>query len=89
MAPILKRSGCRGAAQAVQNRSIDQGEGSIHPYDRPLLMDRRHWLLLVAALACIAGLVLWIGEIDLGMEESIAPGSAPASAPAPTAPAQP
>jgi hypothetical protein len=51
-------------------------------------MDRRHWLLLLAALACIAGLVLWIGEIDLGMEESIAP--APASvAPAPTAPAQP
>jgi len=52
-------------------------------------MDRRHWLLLVAALTCIAGLVLWIGEIDLGMEESIAPGSAPAPAPAPTAPAQP
>lgn len=73
MALILKRPGCHRAARAVQNR----------------LMDRRHWLLLVAALACIAGLVLWIGEIDLGMEESIAPGSAPASAPAPTAPAQP
>ena len=46
-------------------------------------MDRRHWMLLLAAIACIAGLVLWIAEIDLGMEESIAP------APAPTAPAQP
>ena len=46
-------------------------------------MDRRHWLLLLAAIACIAGLLLWIGEIDLGMEESIAP------APVPTAPAQP
>jgi hypothetical protein len=42
-------------------------------------------MLLLVALACIAGLVLWIGEIDLGMEESIAP--APASSPA--APAQP
>jgi len=48
-------------------------------------MDRRHWMLFVVALACIAGLVLWIGEIDLGMEESIPP--APASSP--TAPAQP
>ena len=27
-------------------------------------MDRRHWLLLLAAIACIAGLLLWIGEID-------------------------
>jgi len=52
-------------------------------------MDRRHWLLLLAAIACIAGLALWIGEIDLGMEESIAPDSAPASAPAPSAPTQP
>lgn len=41
-------------------------------------MDRRHWMLLLAAIACIAGLVLWIAEIDLGMEESSAP--APASA---------
>ncbi len=46
-------------------------------------MDRRHVGLLLAALACIAGLGLWIGEIDLGMEESI---TAP---PAPTAPTQP
>ena len=51
-------------------------------------MDRRHWLLLLAAIACIAGLVLWISEIDLGMEESIAPAPAP-SAPAPAAPAKP
>ncbi|MEN9768306.1 hypothetical protein [Vulcanococcus sp.] len=46
-------------------------------------MDRRHWLLLVAAIACIAGLLLWIGEIDLGMEDSI---TAP---PAPAAPTKP
>ena len=45
-------------------------------------MDRRHWMLLVVALACIAGLVLWIGEIDLGMEESIAPPITPSTAPA-------
>ena len=45
-------------------------------------MDRRHWLLLLAALACIAGLVLWIGEIDLGMAESIAPPTTPSTAPA-------
>ena len=44
-------------------------------------MDRRHWLLLLAALACVGGLLLWIGEIDLGMEESIA--LPPAAAPAP------
>jgi hypothetical protein len=42
-------------------------------------MDRRHWLLLLAAIACIAGLLLWIGEIDLGMEESIAPATPPAA----------
>jgi len=42
-------------------------------------MDRRHWLLLLAAAACIAGLVLWIGEIDLGMEESITPTPVPAT----------
>jgi hypothetical protein len=41
----------------------------------------RHWLLLLAAIACIAGLLLWIGEIDLGMEDSITPPPAPAAAP--------
>ena len=39
-------------------------------------------MLLLAAIACIAGLLLWIGEIDLGMEESIAPPTAPSTAPA-------
>jgi hypothetical protein len=47
-------------------------------------MDRRHWLLLLAALACVAGLVLWIGEIDLGMEESISPPPAPATPSSPS-----
>lgn len=46
-------------------------------------MDRRHWLLLLAAAACIAGLLLWIGEIDLGMEDTLGPP--PVSAPAATA----
>ena len=32
-------------------------------------MDRRHFFLIIAALACIGGLFLWIGEIDLGMGE--------------------
>ena len=54
-------------------------------------MDRRHWLLLLAALACVAGLVLWIGEIDLGLEESVnppvaAPSPARSSPPSPTQP---
>ena len=49
-------------------------------------MDRRHWLLLLAALACVAGLVLWIGEIDLGMEESISP---PPATTTPTSPSTP
>lgn len=47
-------------------------------------MDRRHVGLLLAALACLAGLGLWIGEIDLGMEESITAPQPPA---APTNPA--
>jgi len=34
-------------------------------------MDRRHLLLLIAALACIGGLLLWMGEIDLGMGEAL------------------
>ena len=50
-------------------------------------MNRRHWMLLLAAIACIAGLLLWIGEIDLGMEESIAPPTTPPTAP--TAQTQP
>jgi hypothetical protein len=51
-------------------------------------MDRRHWLLLTAALACIGGLLLWIGEIDLGLEESIAPPPV-AAPPSPTSTTQP
>lgn len=51
-------------------------------------MDRRHWFLLLAAVACLGGLLLWIGEIDLGMEESIT--APPAATPAtPSAPTQP
>lgn len=51
-------------------------------------MDRRHWVLLFAAVACVGGLLLWIGEIDLGMEESIAPPPAATRA-APSATTQP
>jgi len=47
------------------------------------LMDRRHWFLLLAALACIASLLVWVGDIDLGMEESVTPPATP------TTPAQP
>jgi len=46
-------------------------------------MNRHHWLLLLAALACIASLLVWVGDIDLGMEESVTPP------PAPTAPTTP
>jgi len=63
------------------------------PYAGPLLMDRRHWLLFGFALACIAGLLLWIGELDLGMEESmtspIPPAARPPAAQAPAANTQP
>lgn len=62
------------------------GDGELHwptVVIRLRWMDRRHWLLLLAAIACIAGLLLWVGEIDLGMEDSIAPAPAPAAAPQP------
>ena len=45
-------------------------------------MDRRHWLLLGAALACVAGLLLWVGELDLSLDESLTPAS-PSPAPPP------
>jgi hypothetical protein len=47
-------------------------------------MDRRHWLLLGAALACIAGLFLWIGELDLDMQGILSPSAIPNSTPSPT-----
>jgi len=70
------------------NRIWDQdGDGELHWLTVVVVwfhwMDRRHWLLLLAAIACIAGLLLWVGEIDLGMEDSIAPAPAPAAAPQP------
>jgi hypothetical protein len=53
-------------------------------------MDRRHWLLLLAALACLAGLVLWIGEIDLGLDDSLnPPPTAPPTASPGAAPTKP
>jgi hypothetical protein len=47
-------------------------------------MDRRHWLLLGAALACIAGLFLWIGELDLDMQGILSPSATPSAPPSPT-----
>jgi hypothetical protein len=38
--------------------------------------DRRHQVLLLAALACIAGLVLWVAELDLGFDSLLAPQNA-------------
>jgi hypothetical protein len=47
--------------------------------------DRRHLTLLLVALACVGGLVLWVGEIDLGLDQLLTPQPAPspASPPAP------
>jgi len=39
--------------------------------------DRRHLVLLLAALACIGGLVLWVVELDLGLDSELAPQSSP------------
>ena len=36
-------------------------------------MRRQRWLLLIAALACLGSLLLWIAEIDVGIEESLPP----------------
>jgi hypothetical protein len=38
-----------------------------------LAMDRRHWILLIVALACIAALGAWIVELDWGLSESMDP----------------
>ncbi len=43
--------------------------------------DRRHLMLLLVAMACVGGLVLWVGEIDLGLDQLLTPQ--PAAAPAP------
>ena len=45
-----------------------------------LEMRRQRWLLLIAALACLGSLLLWIAEIDVGIEESL-PSQAPVAAP--------
>jgi len=45
-----------------------------------LPMRRHRWFLLIAALACIGSLLLWIAEIDVGIEESL-PAPAPVAAP--------
>jgi hypothetical protein len=41
-----------------------------------LVMDRRHWMLLIVALACIAALGAWIVELDWGLSESMDPAPA-------------
>ena len=53
-----------------------------HPSPKPgshkhhARFDRRHLVLLLAALACIAGLVLWVAELDLGFDSLLAPQNA-------------
>ena len=36
-------------------------------------MTARRWFVLIGAIACLIAMVAWIGEIDLGIEESLAP----------------
>ena len=46
--------------------------------------DRRHLVLLLAALACIGGLVLWVAELDLELDSGLTPqNSTPLNTPAP------
>jgi hypothetical protein len=51
--------------------------------------DRRHLVLLLAALACIGGLVLFVAEMDLDLDSGLTPqnptpqNSSPQSAPPP------
>lgn len=35
--------------------------------------DRRHLVLLLAALACIGGLVLFVAEMDLDLDSGLTP----------------
>jgi|MDSW01.1.fsa_nt_gb hypothetical protein len=34
-------------------------------------MDRRHWILLAVALACLIGLGAWILELDVGLRDGL------------------
>jgi hypothetical protein len=36
-------------------------------------LDRHHLVLLGVALLCVAGLVLWVAEIDLGVDQLLTP----------------
>jgi len=51
--------------------------------------DRRHLVLLLAALACIGGLVLFVAEMDMDLDSGLTPkiptpqSSSPQNTPAP------
>ena len=46
--------------------------------------DRRHLVLLLAALACIGGLVLFVAEMDLDLDSGLTPQNAtPQNTPSP------
>ena len=51
--------------------------GSAFLFEIPIVwsaaVDRRHWILLIVALACIAALGAWIVELDWGLSESMDP----------------
>lgn len=34
-------------------------------------MDRRHWILLMMAVACLIGLGGWIVELDVGLSDGL------------------
>lgn len=34
-------------------------------------MDRRHWILLAVAIACLIGLGAWIVELDVGLGDNL------------------
>ena len=52
--------------------------------------DRRHLVLLLAALACIGGLVLFVAEMDLDLDSGLSPqnptpqSSSPQNTPSPS-----
>ncbi len=46
--------------------------------------DRRHLVLLLAALACIGGLVLFVAEMDMDLDSGLTPKNpTPQNTPAP------